>query len=38
MVEIAANNLKGKAIQWFDWLVACFGEPSWKEFVEGLLV
>jgi hypothetical protein len=37
-VEIASISLDGDAIQWFDWLVACRGEPTWDEFVEGLLL
>jgi len=37
-VEIVSISLEGDAIQWFDWLVACCGEPTWYEFVEGFLV
>jgi hypothetical protein len=37
-VETAAIHLEGDAMQWFDWLAACHGEPTWDEFVEELLV
>jgi hypothetical protein len=37
-VEIASISLDEDANQWFDWLVACHGEPTWDEFVEGLLL
>lgn len=37
-MEIAAINLDGDAIQWYDSLESSHGIPIWNEFVEGLLV
>jgi hypothetical protein len=37
-VEIASIILDEDAIQWFEWLMACRGEPTWDEFVEGFLL
>jgi hypothetical protein len=35
-MEIASISLVNNVIQWFDWLVACRGKPTWNEFVKGI--
>jgi hypothetical protein len=37
-VEIVTDNFEGKALHWFDLLVVYCGEPTSKEFLEGVLL
>ncbi|RZS09493.1 hypothetical protein BHM03_00040580 [Ensete ventricosum] len=35
-VDIAAIQLEGDAIQWYDWFVHTYGVPTWEQFKSGL--
>ncbi|RRT32240.1 hypothetical protein B296_00055096 [Ensete ventricosum] len=37
-MEIASIQLKGDAIQWYDWYEHTHEEPSWEQFKSGLLI
>ena len=37
MVEIAAIQLEGDAIQWYNWLGYNHGAPTWNQFKNALL-